>query len=490
MAPITYKRCMVSATGSAMINWFFSLQFRLILGFAVVLLLALSAVGIYSSVAAQQEVRALRIAADETLIARIHEAFTEYYTARGSWGGVAGTVERVSYLTGRDIVILDAADNVLVATRWSRREQWDDDEHYAATRIVVADEHVGSILIGPAASRKTFRPYRGAEFLTGAGDPALEIQEPSLRRFADTTFRSLLWSGLGAGAGGILLVSLLSRRILRSVRRLTSAAHALGQGDLSQRVEASGRDEIGELTSTFNAMAAGLENAERQRRNMVADVAHELRTPLSNIRGYVEAVRDGVLEPDSATIDNIHRQAMYLSKLVEDLRLLAETESADFHLDLEPGILGDVVSRSVEAFRPQAGANGIELICGETGDRHEPAGRLVTFDRTRIEQVMNNLLQNAVTHTPAGGSVHVALRETEDAVSVSVADTGEGIPAEDLPHLFDRLHRVDPSRARSTGGAGLGLTIAKQLIEAHGGTIRAESALGEGSRFTFTLPIS
>ena len=346
-----------------MTSWFFSLQFRLILGFAVVLMLALAAVGIYSNLAAQREVRELRTAADEALIARVQEAFTEFYVETGSWNGIASTVERVSYLTGREIAILDREGKVLVATRWrSGSERPPHDQDYTSSRTFVGGDHVGSVLIGPAASRRTFRPYRGGDRSPPGPPEALrEIREPSLRRITDTTFQSLLLSGLGAGVGGILLVSLLSRRLLTSVRRLTAAAQKLGHGDLSQRVTVSGRDEIGELTSTFNAMAEGLENAERQRRNMVADVAHELRTPLSNIRGYVEAVRDGVLEADAETIESIHRQTMYLSKLVEDLRQLAETEAADFQLDLEPGLLEEVVSRSVEAFRPQAQSKAIEL---------------------------------------------------------------------------------------------------------------------------------
>ncbi len=475
-----------------MAKWFFSLQFRLIAGFAAVLLLALAAVGTYSNFAAQREVRELRVAADETLIARIHEAFTDYYVSGGgSWSGVAGVVERVSYLTGRDIAVLDEDGGLLVATRWLNGTEGRAERHYHKARILLDNEPIGYVLVGPAASRPTFRPYRGPGGSPSREESWREIQEPSLRQFADTAFQSLLWSGLGAGLGGIVLVSLLSRRMLGSVRRLTTAAQKLGKGDLSQRVTGTtGRDEIGELTRTFNAMAAGLESAERQRRNMVADVAHELRTPLSNIRGYVEAVRDGVLEADEATIGNIHRQTMYLSKLVEDLRLLAETEAADFRLDIDPMALDEVVARSVEAFRPQAQAKEITLAWDAgAGQRAQPA-RQANVDRTRVEQVMNNLLQNAVAHTPPGGRIDVAIEEGEEMAAVTVADSGEGIPAEDLPHVFDRLYRVDPSRARSTGGAGLGLTIAKQLVEAHGGTIRVESAPGEGSRFIFTLPLA
>ncbi len=471
-----------------MTRWFYSLQFRLIVVFAFVLLLALATVGAYGNLAARREVRDLGHAADEALVARIHEAFTEYYSATGNWSGVARTVERFSYLTGRDITLLDKDGKILAAaTLPGNGEHKREDQDYTSSHIVVDENHVGSVVIGPAASRRTFRPYKGPGRIPIPEGTAGEIHEPSLRRFADTAFRSLLLSGLVAGVGGILLVSLLSRRLLRSVHRLTDAAQKLGKGDLSQRVAVTGRDEIGELTSTFNAMAEGLESAERQRRNMVADVAHELRTPLTNIRGYIEAVRDGVLEADETTIASIHQQTMYLSKLIDDLRLLAETEAADFQLDLEPAFLAEVVLRSVEGFRQQAQSHGIELTCDPGSGPATPVSQ-VNIDRTRIEQVMNNLLQNAVEHTPAGGRIDISVQEAQETISVIVADTGEGIADEQLPHVFDRLYRVDPSRTRSTGGVGLGLTIAKQLVEAHGGTISAESTLGEGSRFAFTLP--
>lgn len=473
-----------------MTRWFFSLQFRLVAAFAFVLMLALAAVGIYSGLAADREVRDLRKASNKAAFARIHEAFTDYYETRGSWSGVAGTVERVSFLTGRNIAILDTSGKAIVATkRLNRDDPTLAQDDYTLSRIVVDGDYVGSVLVGPVASRPASRPYRGAARLPIQGEPWREVQEPSLRRFSDTAIQSLLWSGLAAGLGGILLVSLLSGRMLRSVRTLTAAAQELGRGDLSQRVAVSGRDEIGELTRTFNTMAEGLENAERQRRNMVADVAHELRTPLTNIRGYVEAVRDGVLAADATTMENIHQQTMYLAKLVEDLRLLAETEAADFRLNLAPASLADVVSQAVEVFRPQAQAKGIR-ISFVTGTESAAAERQVNIDRTRIEQVMSNLLQNAIAHTPAAGRVDVAIEEGEETVAVTVADTGEGIPSDDLPHVFDRLYRVDPSRARSTGGAGIGLTIAKQIVEAHGGAIRAESILGAGSSFSFSLPVS
>ena len=311
------------------------------------------------------------------------------------------------------------------------------------------------------------------------------IPEPPISRLASAVNRYLLWAGLASGVVGVLMVSLVSRRLLSPMQALGHAARRLGGGDLTQRVPATGPTELVDLAGSFNAMAGSLQNAEEQRRNLVADVAHELRTPLSNIQGYLEAVKDGLLEPNEETIDTIYQQAVHLSQLVEDLRLLAQVEGGSLGLNIAPDSLPEVLRRSVEAFRARAEAEGVEL------SMYTPADfPLVTMDRTRIAQVVANLLENAIRHTPSGGRVEVRLDEAAIAkATVTVSDSGEGIPAQELPHLFERFHRVDPSRARSTGGAGLGLTIAKQLVEAHGGTIHAESALGQGSRFVFELPL-
>ena len=466
-------------------RWFFSLQARLVIGFAIVLTLALAAVSAWSSFSAHREVTDLRVATNEALSARLHEALAAHYASKGGWTDVDGIAAQVSFVSGRDIVVVDRDGSVLADPRKRGSVELAKAKRaYISSEVLVDGRQVGVVFIGPQGFRPGFTLRKGP-----ARPPvpeslwSIRFQEPSLARFSDTINRSLLISGIGAGALGLVLVALMSRRALRSVRRLTAAAQSLGRGDLSQRVPVSGRDEIGELSRTFNVMAEGLQDAERQRRNMVADVAHELRNPLSNIRGYVEAVRDGVLEADEATIGSIHRQTMYLSKLVEDLRLLAETESADFSLDLEPGSMGEVVARSVEAHRPQAQAKGVSL-----SSSTQTALQEVEMDRTRIEQVLGNLLQNAIRHTPSDGRVDVTVEASESAVKVTVADTGEGISPDDLPHVFDRLFRADPSRTRTTGGAGLGLTIARQLVEAHGGSIRAESTPSQGSRFIFEIP--
>ena len=451
-----------------MSRWFFSLQFRLIVGFAMVLALTLGSVSLYIGYSARREVDRIQQEIDEVRTARIERLVSRFYSAREDWAGVQPVVERAAELYARQIVVVDQ-DGQIVGdshrTTGHPFRQGPGDQRFAPVRR--GGRMIGSFLVVPS-------------------DVPSSLPEPPLSQFAQAINRALILAGLAAGAGGILLVSLVSGNVLAPVRALNAAARRLGSGDLSQRVPAPSRDEVGQLGRTFNSMAEGLENAERQRKNLVADVSHELRTPLSNIQGYVEAIQDGVLEPDEATLGTLHQQIMHLTRLVEDLRLLAQTESEDFHLDIEPDSLAEVVRRSVEAFRASSEARGIAIKLDVPSDLP-----LVRLDRTRIAQVVGNLLENAVRHTPSGGQVTVSVGAEEGSVAaVAVADNGEGIPADDLAHIFERFYRVDRSRARATGGSGMGLTIAKKLVEAHGGVIRVESTIGKGSRFVFELPLT
>ena len=232
-------------------------------------------------------------------------------------------------------------------------------------------------------------------------------------------------------------------------------------------------------------MADALEDSERQRRAMVSDVAHELRTPLANIQGHIEAMQDGLLQPDAENLGTVHQQTLHLNRLVNDLALLASAESRELSLTMEPTSIHEIVEEVIESFRPRADAASVDLSGATLADLPP-----VPLDQLRIRQVLSNLIDNAIRHTPAGGSVAVSAEPRDhDVVRVVVADTGPGIPPADLPHIFDRLYRVDPSRDRATGGSGLGLTIARQLVEAHRGTIWAESTEGQGSRFGFDLPV-
>jgi two-component system sensor histidine kinase BaeS len=212
-------------------------------------------------------------------------------------------------------------------------------------------------------------------------------------------------------------------------------------------------------------------------------VAHELRTPLSNIQGHLEAIRDGLLPAEPATLDSIFEEVLLLARLVEDLQELTLAEAGQLTLIRQPADVVDIARRAAWAAQPPAEARGLTI---ETDLPDPPATAEV--DPERIGQVLRNLLSNAITHTPEGGRITVELKDEGRELRVTVADTGTGIPADDLPYVFERFYRVDRSRVRATGGAGLGLTIAKRLVEAHGGTIGVESELGKGSRFTFTLP--
>ena len=458
-------------------RWIFSLWARLVLGFAAILAVALGSVSFYISEVAEREAGDFERQRDEVREARIARLVTDSYSgqrARGErdWNELQPILERTGPLFGRRIVVRDQEGKIIGDSHRSHGPPWSRRGHRARhSPILMGDEQVASVELAPA---------------TLVAPSANLISEPPVSQLVSALNNYLLWTGIAAGLGGLVLVSLVSRQILSPVQALSAVASRLGRGDLSQRADGSGPTEIKELAHSFNRMAGSLQEAEEQRRNLVADVAHELRTPLFNIQGYLEAVKDGLLEPDEETIDTIHGQVIHLGRLVEDLRLLAQAESGGLLLELETDSLDDLVSRSVDAARPRSEANGVDLL-------YQPAEQLtlVEMDRTRIAQVVSNILDNAVQHTPSGGQVRVAVDTVEGVrVRVTVEDDGEGIPSEDLPLVFERFYRVDPSRSRSTGGAGLGLTIAKRLVESHGGVIWAESAGATGARVSFELPAS
>ena len=303
--------------------------------------------------------------------------------------------------------------------------------------------------------------------------------------FTNSVNRSLLIAIVTSGLVVLGLTLLLSRSILQPINALIVAARAMEKGDLSQRVAVNARDEIGELATAFNAMADGLERLEQLRRNLVTDVAHELRTPLANIRGYLEAVQDNVVEPTPQMIASLHEEAMLLNRLVDDLQDLALVEAGKLTLARQPIHIQDVVHKAVNLVANQATTKGLAIEVCLPADLP-----MVDADAERMSQVVRNLLNNAVTNTPSGGKIQVTGRQVNSHVEISVQDTGIGIEAEHLPFVFDRFYRADQSRARRTGGAGLGLAIVKQLVEAQGGQVGITSQPGVGTTVTFTSPIA
>jgi signal transduction histidine kinase len=285
------------------------------------------------------------------------------------------------------------------------------------------------------------------------------------------------------GAAAVVLALAFARGILRPVGALTAAARRMEQGDLSQRVRVSSRDEIGQLAHAFNGMADSLARTEQLRRTMVADVAHELRTPLTNLRGYLEALRDGVAEPCPETIDSLYEEALLLAHLVDDLQDLSLSDAGRLSLRREAVDVAALLQSTATALATRARQHGVQLVL-EIGPRLP----MVYADPQRIGQVVRNLLSNALTYTPPGGTVRLCAHADGPAVRIEVRDTGCGIRPEHLPNVFERFYRADPSRARSTGGSGIGLALVKQFVEVHGGTVGVLSAPGQGSCFSFTLP--
>jgi signal transduction histidine kinase len=307
---------------------------------------------------------------------------------------------------------------------------------------------------------------------------------PAQIEFVQSVNWALLLAAGMAGVAAVFLTLILSRRILLPVAALTRAARKMESGDLTQRVEAAAHGEIGQLAHAFNAMAETLNRNEKLRRNMVSDIAHELRTPVTNIRGYLEALQDGVVQPDSSTIDMLYEEALLLNNIIQDLQELALAEAGQIRFNHQSVALPDVVTQTVSVLQPSASERGVSL-------RAELPARMphVYADQKRIGQVLRNLINNAITHTPENGRVVVSACVREGFVEVRITDTGEGISAEHLPFIFERFYRVDQARSRTTGGAGLGLAIVRRLVETQGGQVWAESMLEAGSTFYFTLPI-
>ncbi len=313
------------------------------------------------------------------------------------------------------------------------------------------------------------------------GAPPLPPRRDPWKEIPLDLLRSFVFAGILGIVGGIAA----SRIVAAPITHLADAAQAIGAGDLATRVPPNhSSTELDELTTAFNKMAADLQHAAEMRTSLMADVSHELRTPLTVLEGNLRAALDHVYELDEEQIANLYGQTRHLIRLVNDLRELALAEAAQLPLDLQPLDVARLVEETAAAFDPLVEEKEIQLAT-ELGPGLQP----VDADRVRVRQVLHNLLANALRHTPGGGTITIAARPEAAGVALSVADTGDGIEPQALPHVFDRFYRTDPSRSRETGGSGLGLAIVKALVEAQGGTVEAASpGLGQGSIFTLHLP--
>jgi len=311
----------------------------------------------------------------------------------------------------------------------------------------------------------------------GAGSPE--------QAFLGSVNQSLWISVIIAGLIALILALIFASTVLKPLHTLKAVVSGMEHGDLSQRVSYTSGDEIGMLGHAFNAMADSLSRAELLRRNLVSDLAHELRGPLMNIRGSLELLQDQVLEPTPDILASLYEETGLLSRLITDLQDLSLAESGHLRLRCRPIQLPAIVGQTTHMLQPALAEKNVALRLDIPTDLPP-----VEVDPERVAQILRNLLSNAIRHTPRQGEVSIAAVQTGSTITVSVGDTGEGVAEEHLPLLFERFYRIDSSRARATGGTGLGLAIAKHMVEAHHGRISVESRLGHGTIFTFTLPVA
>jgi two-component system sensor histidine kinase BaeS len=318
---------------------------------------------------------------------------------------------------------------------------------------------------------------------------ALGYVPPDVARHLDMAFSdaTLLSLGIAVGAAvaaALLLSWLVSVHVVRPVRTLADAAQRVAGGARDARVPERGTDELGQLAVAFNQMAASLAQAEHTRRQLLADVAHELRNPLATVESYLEALADGVMPADSENWDAIRTETRRLNRLVDDLQQVSRAEA--HQLDLYPAATqpAALIEDAARAAGPAYAATGVSL------DSEIPRSLPpLNVDRERMADVLANLLANALRHTPSGGHVRASAREDRGCVEIAIADTGDGIAPEHLDRVFERFYRVDPARSRASGGTGIGLAIVRAIVEAHGGTVSASSeGTGHGATITLRLP--
>jgi two-component system, OmpR family, sensor histidine kinase BaeS len=303
-------------------------------------------------------------------------------------------------------------------------------------------------------------------------------------QYLNRTNQALLYAALGAALLALGLGTILARTLTHPLRDLTSAIHAMAKGELKQHVSVKSQDELGELAAAFNQMSSDLDRLNLSRRQMTADIAHDLRSPLTVIGGYVESMRDGVLKPTPERLDIIHAEVEHLQRLVEDLRTLSQADAGVLTLNRVALTPPALLERMANSYEQLAAQKKVRLEVQAGADLPE-----VALDPDRMAQVFGNLISNSLRYTPAGGHIRLAARQEKEQMAFSVEDDGQGIAAEALPFIFDRFYRADPARSQASE-SGLGLAIARSIVEAHGGSISVESEVGKGTKIRMVFPLT
>lgn len=392
-----------------------------------------------------------------------------YYKENQTWDGIEGAFVPFERNHSRQaepqilfFSIADTSGRILVPdNRYARGETVNTDTLSSGTQIQFENKTVGILLYDTAPGRSPIE----AEFIHRINN-------------------SIFLSGIGTVILALILGTILSRTITRPIRELTTATKKMADQKFGHTVPVHSKDEIGDLAESFNKMSGDLSRSFNLRKQMTADIAHELRTPLSLIIGHAEAVHDGVLQPSAENFEIIREEAERLVQLVNDLRTLSLADAGELSLDFQPVDINKLLSDIKAHYMIPFNQKQITLNFEPASDTQSVTANL---DPIRFSQVLTNILDNALRYTPENGSVEMSTRHVDGHVEIEIQDSGEGVTPDEAAHLFDRFYRADESRTRDDGGSGLGLAIAKSIIEMHKGKIWAESEKGKGLRVLITL---
>ncbi len=445
---------------------------RLSLAFLLVTWLAIAVVSVIVRNATETSFRHY---VNQQNIARFGESLIdqlrEYYVANGGWEGAesllpghgdGGSGGREQGRRGAQVLVADESGLVVAATDPSLTGSYLDETALVTAVPLLVD----GIQVGWLAQET----------------PGARVMNEAEARFLDETTNWLIAAAVGAGLLAVVFGAALAWELTRPLRALGDAVHALAAGHLGHQVEVSGTQEMIELAQAFNAMSHDLAEGEQLRQRMAADIAHELRTPVSVLRGHLEAMLDGVFPLDGEHLAVAYDQTFHLARLVDDLRLLTMAEAGRLPLERVQAMPEELVTRAVERFMPLAMDADIIL-----SSDIEPALPVILVDIDRLQQVLGNLLTNALRHTQPGGQIRVTVTRRDRTVRFAISNTGEGLSAEQAAHVFERFWRAEEARERDRGGSGLGLAITQQLVNLHGGRIWVETSPGE-TTFIFEIP--
>ncbi len=389
-----------------------------------------------------------------------------YYQLNGSWDGVNNYAQSLEHTASPSsfypFILADQnCSTIIPETENKALAQLSASKCATAAKVTVNGKTVGYVLAN------------------GTPPPL----SPADQQFLTAAENGLLVGALVAFIIALVLGIILARSLTKPVRELTTAIHAMAKGDLQQQVQVRSKDEIGQLSAAFNIMSQDLAEANLQRKQMTADIAHDLRTPVTVIGGYLEALRDGVLASSTERFAVLYEESLHLQRLIEDLRTLSLADANELSLHPQRIAPKNLLSKIAEPYRLKTEQAHIHLNI----DAPENLGS-INVDIERMTQLIGNLVSNALRYTSPGGEIKLSARRVSGATVLQVCDTGSGIDPEALPHIFDRFYRADPARASAGGESGLGLAIAKAITLAHNGSITAASQLGKGTEFRITLP--